>query len=216
MVRQNRLERSRTLFLVLDAGRMMTARVLGKTKFDHGLNAALLLSHSALEFGDYVGLAAVAGEPLCFLPPSKGAGQFGRILDATYSLEPKIQEPRFHLIMSQVTTRLKRRSLVVILTDLTDEKASKGLMRYNLALLPKHLPLVVAMSDNELLEVADGYPAKESDLYRQAVAAEILSRREQLLAKLRSAGVLVVDKPPDRISGALLDRYLEIKTRNLL
>ncbi len=216
MVRQNRLERSRTLFLVLDAGRMMTARVLGKTKFDHGLNAALLLSHSALEFGDHVGIAAVAEEPLCFLPPSKGAGQFGRILDATYSLEPKIQEPRFHLIMSQVTTRLKRRSLVVIFTDLTDERASKGLMRYNLALLPKHLPLVVAMSDNELLEVADGYPATESDLYRQAVAAEMLNRREQLLAKLRAAGVLVVDTAPDRISGALLDRYLEIKTRNLL
>lgn len=216
MVRQNRLERSRTLFLVLDAGRMMTARVLGKTKFDHGLDAALMLSHSALELGDYVGLAAIAAEPLCFLPPSKGSGQFGRILDATYSLEPKIQEPRFHLILSEVTTRLKRRSLVVVFTDLTDERASRGLIRYNLALLPKHVSLVVAMSDNEILKIADSVPGREIDLYRQAVAAEMLGRREQLLAKLRSAGVMVLDTPPDRISGALLDRYLEIKTRNLL
>jgi uncharacterized protein (DUF58 family) len=216
MVRQTRLERSRTLFLVLDAGRMMTARVLGKTKFDHGLNAALMLSRSALELGDHVGLAAIAAETLCFLPPSKGTGQFGRILDATYSLEPRIQEPRFHLILSEVIARLKRRSLVVVFTDLTDERASRGLIRYNLALLPKHVSLVVAMSDNELLQIADTAPGSEVDLYRQAVAAEMLSRREQLLAKLRSSGVMVLDTPPDRISGALLDRYLEIKTRNLL
>jgi uncharacterized protein (DUF58 family) len=216
MVRQNRIERSQTIFLVLDAGRMMTARVLGKTKFDHGLNAALLLTRSALELGDNVGVAAIAREILCFVAPSKGPRHFGRILDSTYALEPQLEEPRFYLALSDLSRELRTRSLVVIFTDLIDERASAGLIRYNLGLLPRHLPLVVVMSDNEIINVADSVPTQERDLYRQGVASEILNRREKLLAKLRSSGVMVVDTAPDRISAALLDQYLEIKRRSLL
>ncbi len=216
MVRQNRIERSQTIFLVLDAGRMMTARVLGKTKFDHALNSALLLTRSALELGDNVGVTAIAREILCFVAPSKGPRHFGRILDSTYALEPQLEEPRFYLALSDLSGRLKTRSLVVIFTDLIDERASTGLIRYNLGLLPRHLPLVVVMSDNEVINVADTFPKHERDLYRQGVASEILNRREQLLAKLRSSGVMVIDTEPDRISTALLDQYLEIKSRSLL
>ncbi|HTY22951.1 MAG TPA: DUF58 domain-containing protein [Desulfomonilaceae bacterium] len=216
MVRQNRIQRSQTIFLVLDTGRMMTARVLGKTKFDYGLNAALLLTRSALELGDNVGVTAIAREILCFLPPSKGPRHFGRILDATYALEPQLEEPRFYLALSDVSRKLRTRSLVVIFTDLIDERASLGLIRYNLGLVPRHLPLVVVMSDNEVVRVADAFPAQERDLYRQGVAAEVLNRREQLLAKLRSSGVMVIDTEPDKISSALLDRYLDIKARNIL
>ena len=165
MVRQNRIERSQTIFLVLDAGRMMTARVLGKTKFDHGLNAALLLTRSALELGDNVGVTAIAREILCFVPPSKGPRHFGRILDSTYTLEPKLEEPRFYLALSDLSRKLRTRSLVVIFTDLIDERASSGLIRYNLGLLPRHLPLVVVMSDNEIINVADAVPTQERDLY---------------------------------------------------
>jgi uncharacterized protein (DUF58 family) len=216
MVRQNRIERSQTIFLVLDAGRMMTARVLHKTKFDHALNSALLLTRSALELGDNVGLTAIAREIVCFVPPSKGPKHFGRILDSTYALEAQLEEPRFYLALSDLSRQLKTRSLVVIFTDLIDERASAGLIRYNLGLVPRHLPLVVVMSDNEIINVADAFPREERDLYRQGVASEILNRREQLLAKLRSSGVMVIDTEPDKISAALLDQYLEIKSRGLL
>jgi uncharacterized protein (DUF58 family) len=216
IVRQNRIERSQTVFLVLDAGRMMTARVLGKTKFHHALNAALLLAYGALELGDMVGMMVVGQEVLCFLPPSKAANQFGRILDSTYALEPRMEEPRFYRALSDISIKLRRRSLVVVFTDLIDERASEGLKRYSLGLLPRHLPLVVAMSDTEVVRIADKAPDSKQELYQQAVASETLERREKLLARLGSVGVLVLDSAPDRISGSVLDRYLDIKARNLL
>lgn len=216
MVRQNRVERSQTIFLVLDAGRMMTARVRGRTKLDHALNAALLLAYAALRLGDKVGVMAVARELLTFIAPSNASGQFGRILDATYALEPRMEEPRFYLALSDLSLKLKRRSLVIAFTDLVDERASEGLLRYSLGLLPRHLSLVVAMSDTELVELADGMPEDTRDLYRQGVAAEMLERREGILGRLKSAGAMVVDTPPEKISADVLDRYLSIKTRNLL
>jgi uncharacterized protein (DUF58 family) len=216
VVRQNRIERSQTVFLVLDAGRMMTARVLGKTKLDHGLNAALLVAYTALELGDKVGVMVVAQDVLCFEPPARTPGQFGRILDATYALEPRMEEPRFYRALSTVATRLKRRSLVIVFTDLIDERSSQGLMRYSLGLLPRHLPLVVALSDTEIAGLADSIPETQQDLYRQGVAANLLERREHLMGNMLSNGVMVMDTPPEKISPDTLDRYLEIKRKSLL
>jgi len=216
VVRQNRVERSQTVFVVLDAGRMMTARVLGKTKLDHALNSALLLAYAALELGDKVGAMMIAQDVLCFVPPSRTPDQFGRILDSAYALEPRMEEPRFYIALSDLSSRLKRRALIVVFTDLIDERASEGLLRYSLGLLPRHLPVVVAMSDTEVAEVAESAPVDKQDLYRKGVAAELLQRREKALSRLKSAGVLVVDTPPERISVQVLERYLDIKQRNLL
>jgi uncharacterized protein (DUF58 family) len=216
IIRQNRMERSQNVFVVLDIGRMMTARVSGRTKLDYAIDSALMMAYGALSLGDKVGLMAVGQEVSCFIPPSKKGGQFGYILDTVYALEAQMQEPRFYQALSDLSLKLKRRSLVVIFTDLIDERASEGLKRYILALQPRHLPLVVAMSDTEIIKQADIVPEREKDVYRQAVASEMLDRRDKLLAKLSAQGVLILDTPPENISNAALDKYLEIKTRNLL
>ena len=135
---------------------------------------------------------------------------------STYAIQPLMEEPRFHLALSTLAARLRRRSLVIVFTDLIGERGSEGLLRYSLGLLPRHLPLVVAMSDTEVIRLADGVPRTEQDLYRQGVAAGILERRERLMARLNSSGVMVMDTPPEWISVNVLDRYLEIKRLNLL
>ncbi len=213
IVRQNRVERSQTIFLVIDAGRMMTARVKGRTKMDYGLDAALLVAFAALELGDRVGLMVAAQDVLCFLPPAGSPAQFGRLLDATYALEPRLEEPRYYMGLGGLAARLKRRSLVIVFTDLIDERASQGLARYSLALSPRHLPLVVAMTDTEVVNMADSTPAGEEDLYRQGIAAGMLHRRGKLLARLVAGGVMVLDAPPDKLSVGALEQYLAIKTR---
>ncbi len=194
----------------------MTARVLGKTKLDYALNSALLLAYAALELGDKIGAMMIAQDVLCFVPPARTPDQFGRILDSTYALEPRMEEPRFYIALSDLSSKLKRRALIVIFSDLIDERASEGLLRYSLGLLPRHLPVVVAMSDTEVTEVAESVPKEKYDLYRQGVAAEMLERREKALTRLKSAGVPVIDTPPERMSVQVLERYLDIKQRNLL
>ncbi len=211
IVRQNRMERSQNVFLVLDAGRMMTAKIGGRSKLDYAIDAALLLAYGALELGDYVGIMVLAQDPLCMIPPAKGAAHFGKILDSIYTIQPRFQETRFHLAFGGIASGLKKRSLVILFTDLIDERASLGLKRYVLSLMPRHLPFVAAMADTEVIALADSTPATKRDVYRQGVASELLDRRERLLASFAFTGALITDVSPGDISAAVLDRYLDIK-----
>ena len=52
--------------------------------------------------------------------------------------------------------------------------------------------------------------------YTQAVALDLLHQRELAFANLKRKGVLVLDAPATQISDRLVDRYIQIKSRNQL
>ncbi len=54
----HQVERSQTVWIVLDTGRLLRARVDGPSKLDYAVNAALSLAQVALYSGDNVGLIA--------------------------------------------------------------------------------------------------------------------------------------------------------------
>jgi uncharacterized protein (DUF58 family) len=215
-VRQNRVEMSQNILIILDAGRMMTARAEGLTKLEHALNAGIVLSAQALELGDRVGVMSLAEAPLSFTPPAKVSGQLARIMDSLYAIEPRMEEPRFFVALKTLSGALKRRSLVVIFTDVVDQRASEGLLRLTLGLFPRHLPLVVTMRDAEVSQLANQVPKSPKDLYMAGVAAETLHRRDLLISKLRTMGAMVIDTIPSKLSAQLLDHYLDIKIKGRL
>jgi DnaJ-domain-containing protein 1 len=56
--------------------------------------------------------------------------------------------------------------------------------------------------------------ASSSDgLYESASAEELVMAREAALARMRSAGVSVLDVSPRLMAAAVINRYLEIKAR---
>ncbi|HLW37632.1 MAG TPA: DUF58 domain-containing protein, partial [Candidatus Eremiobacteraceae bacterium] len=73
MVEQYDIERSQTVVLLLDAGRLMTPRLHGQRKFDFAVTAALSVAYIASLAADKVGLMAFAGGILEHIPPRSGA-----------------------------------------------------------------------------------------------------------------------------------------------
>ena len=53
-------------------------------------------------------------------------------------------------------------------------------------------------------------------MYRSVVAADLVRERERVLARLRRMGVHCVDAAPGQISSQLLNRYLDVKRRELI
>jgi len=227
LVRVLEPEREQTLVILLDRGRLMTARVQGLQRFDWGLNAALALALAGLHRGDRVGVGVFDRELRLWLPPERGTHQFARLLERLTPLQPELLEPDYFGAVTQVANQQPRRALVVVLTDIIDRTASAELLAALMRLSPRYLPFCVTLRDPQVDAIAQPAaprpeqpaPSPRAELnaaYQRAVALDLLAQRELAFAELKRQGVLVLDAPANRISKELVDRYLRLKARSLL
>lgn len=216
MSRVYEVERSQQIVLVVSTGRMMAGRLGEMTRLDYVVNAAAMLAHVALKGGDRVGLMTVSDRPESWVPPAKGAAHFRRLLEELYVAEARICQVDYRLAIEQVARRCKRRTLVIFFAELLDDEVGEELVRYMSLLRPTHLPLCVTLTDEQLTREAAHPVANAEDLYRRAVAIEISQERRETLERLHRAGAILLDSSPADLSARLIDRYLEIKYRQLL
>lgn len=214
--RNYQAERSQTIMLLIDAGRMMTTQIDGLSRFDHAVNSALLLAHVALGRGDGVGLVVFGEGIVRYLPPRKGHDYLSRIVETLYDVQPSLVEPSYREAVMRAA-RGRRRSLIVMFTDVAGEETASELVPYVNRLIPRHLPLVVLLRDREVEEQAEGGgPAGRADPWSMAAAASFLEERSAIREHLRSRGTLVVDVLPGRLAPRVVNTYLEIKARHLI
>ena len=205
----------RLLFLV-DCGRMMTNEAAGLSLLDHALNAMLMLSYVALRQGDAVGLLAFSDEIHGYVPPRGGMAQMNRLLHAAFDRFPRLVESRYDQAFHYLASHSRRRSLVVLVTNVIDEVNSNQIERYLSNLVGRHLPLGVLLRDRRIFEAVEAEQPQGPALWRAAAAAEVLSWRHQVLTDLQSKGVLALDVFPEEMTAPLINRYLEVKARHLL
>jgi uncharacterized protein (DUF58 family) len=214
--RQDQIERNQSIVVMIDAGRLMTSRIEHLSKLDHAINAALAIGYVATSGGDNVGLLVFNRQVVSYLPPKRGHAQLAAMTEALYSVKPQMIEPSYARAFQYLSQNCKKRSLVVILTDLVDRDASAELLAYTAALLPRHLPLIVTIGDNDLRALVAQEPKAVADVYKQSVAEELLQQREEALARITELGGLALDVPAGQLSFQLVNKYLEVKERGLL
>ena len=216
IARQYQLEQNQNLFFMLDGGRLMTAETAGLSQFDHALNAMLMLAHVASRGGDRVGMLAFDETMRRFVPPASGPSATRRLIQSSYDLHPRLVEPDYDRAFEQVALRVRKRSLVVLFTQILDDNVAQVVLQRTRALLGRHLTLLVLFRDVEVEALLEAPSRTALDLYTRGAAAELVRWREAVIRELKSAGALVLDVRPKELTAALVNRYLEIKARHLL
>jgi uncharacterized protein (DUF58 family) len=206
-------ERAQPLVICLDHGRLMGIGAGELTKLDHAINAALLLVHVALRAGDRAGMLAFADTVTETLPPRAGAAQLRRFLDATRPIQPGETEADYDDALGYLSRWQRRRSLVVIFTDVLDPDQGKALIHQCVRLRRRHLPLVVTVRDPALDDAASAVPRTGDDAYARAVAGGLIADRDDTLRMLRTSGVETIDADARTLSPRLVNRYLDLKRR---
>ena len=216
MVATYDVERAQQIVVALDAGRLMAARLGERRKLDYAVSAALALAAMARLAADRVGALAFAAATLARVAPGTGTAHAAQLTDLLSDVEPRFEEADYERAALELNRTLRRRSLVVVFTDLFDPVASSAVLGAIGLLLPKHLVLVVLMNDAAIETALRREPANAADAYRAAVAANLAEERSRAIAALRGRGILVVDVPAAELTLALLDAYVDVKTRGLL
>ncbi|MGC2236411.1 MAG: DUF58 domain-containing protein [Pyrinomonadaceae bacterium] len=214
--RQYQIEREQTITIALDAGRLMTGRIGDETKFDTAIHASLALMSAAMRGGDNCGLVVFGRKIRKYLPPKKGIDHIDGVLEALHDLEPELIEPSYARAFQFISSNTKKRSFIVILTDLVDKESSKELITSLKLLRPRHLPLVVTIGDRDLNLTVSEKPAEIKDVFTQSAAEEIIHQRESALRLVETLGGLALDVTTNSLAPRLLETYLKVKQRGLL
>lgn len=244
-VRDFQTNQSQRIIFLIDCGRMMVNESQGLTLLDHALNAMLMLSYVALRQGDSVGMFAFSDTIHSFVPARGGMQQMNRLLHASFDQFPRLVESRYDEAFLHLSNKCRKRSLVVLVTNVIDDVNAAQIESYLGNIARRHLPLCVLLRDPRLFAAADrplgelpadAFPADEvpdkgsiiededddlatmqgGGLYVAAAASSVLTWRHQVLNQLQHRGVLVLDAFPEEITAPLVNRYLEIKARHLL
>ena len=221
IVRTYRAERNQSVLVLLDNGRTMAGRVAGVPRVEHSMDAAMMLTTVATRLGDRCGLVAFDRVVRQVVPPARRVDQVSRVTEAMYALEPELAESDYSSAFAQVVARFRRRSMLVLLTDLVDHAIEESLLPALPLITRTHLVIIGGVRDPQVEAWAAG-GGSDDDLdaeavaYRQAAAVQALTDRRRTVARLRGMGVTVVDAEPRRFATELADAYLYAKARGRL
>lgn len=216
VVRTYRAERNQGVLLLLDTGRVVAGRVEGVPRLDHLMDAGLALATAAIASGDRVGLLGFGAEVRTVVPPRHDPGQLHRLSTGMHDLEAQLAESGYREVFAQTLARFRRRALLVVLTELAAEAVQATLLPALPLVTREHAVVVVSVQDPTMESWRDAGGAGVGEAYRAAAAATLAGERERTAARLRAAGVRVVDAPAGEVAGRLVDAYLDVKAAGLL
>ncbi len=215
IAREFRDERDQQVMFMIDCGRSMRALDDGEAHFDQALNAVLLMASVALRHGDAVGMITFSGEEARTLAPRKGTSQVNQLLDALFDIQPSLQTSDYQMAARDLLARGRKRSLVVLVTNIKDEDegellpALRSLQKYHLVILACLRERVLDRLQERQVEVFD-------DALAVSGAVLYARQRRQLLDKLHGQGVVILDVLPTELPITMVNAYLDVKAKGLL
>ena len=202
-------ERNRIVVIALDASRLMGSMVDGRTKLDHAVDAALALAYGAIAAGDRVGMLIFDDDVRAALEPAPRR-HIGPFIDLLCSVRPRLVEASYVALARRLAAGRQRRALVIVLGDFIDSDAT-ALVEPLTTLAARHRVLFTAIRDRVYAALTPSADDDTLALYRRVVLDELLGDRERTLARLRRAGLETLDLAPERITPAVLNRYLAMR-----
>ncbi|MBC7792260.1 MAG: DUF58 domain-containing protein, partial [Clostridia bacterium] len=212
--RSFRDEQDQQIVMLLDCGRRLRARDEGQSHFDHALNASLLLAWVALRQGDRVGLATFGGRDR-YLAPGRGLTFFNTLLNATYDLQTTTEASDIASALERVVERVRRRSLVIVLTNLRDD-TDEELVQVMRHARERHLVVAASLREVALRTATQTAITDFDSAVRVASTHHYVDERERSHASLRAGGLDCLDVEPGRLPAELVNFYLALKASGRL
>ena len=209
-------ERSQQIFSVIDKGRVMQQSFHGMTLLDYSINAALVLSYVAMHRDDKAGLITFTDKMDTFVAPSRRTGQMQRLLDALYMQETDFGESDFSNLCVNVRKQVSKRSLFIIYTNFSSMTALNRQLSYLKLLSRWHRVLVVFFEDSEMNDYIQTPKRSIEEYYQHVIAEKFTYEKRLIVSTLHQHGIYSILTTPERLSVDVINKYLEMKQRQVL
>ncbi|MBS1486201.1 MAG: DUF58 domain-containing protein [Bacteroidetes bacterium] len=216
MVNQYQDEKSQQVYSLIDKGRVMQMPFNGMTLLDYAINASLVISNIAIKKSDKAGLVTFQDRIGNFLRAGRTNNQMAVIQEILYNQKTAFFETDFSALYARVRQSISQRSLLLLYTNFESIHGLHRQLPYLLALNRLHLLVVIFFENTELHTLIDKKTDNLKEIYNQAIAEQFASDKKRIAKELIAHGVQHILTSPEKLSVNTINKYLELKARNLI
>jgi len=209
-------ERSQPVYCIINSGRVMKMPFENMTLLDYAVNASLVVSSVALTRHDKAGLVTYGDKWINILPAERTNMQMNNILFRLYNLKTNFLESDIEKMYINVKTRIPNRSLLIYFTNYEAVSSMERDLPYLRMLNKNHLLLLVFFDNTELQSLLSSKVETTEEAYSKIVAEKFSFEKKQIVKSLQQHGILSILTSPQNLTINTLNKYLEIKARQLL
>ena len=136
-------ERELTVILLIDVSGSNNFGTQKQLKQEHITEIAAVLSFSAIQNNDKVGVIFFSDKIEKFIPPKKGTSHILRIIRELLDFKPESNGTNISEALRYLTNAIKKRSIVFLISDFMDENIEKAVQIAN----HKHDLIAVRLTD---------------------------------------------------------------------
>jgi len=234
------IERTQEIYVIMDASRLCARHVASPvvnaatptlpqiampgyqeaqkpTVLDRFITSALVLGMAAERQGDLFGLLAFSDTVQRFVRAKSGRQHFGALRDALYTLQPRLVNPDFDELCSFIRVRLRKRALLVFLTDLDDPLLAESFARNIHLIARQHLVVVNMLKPDGVAQVFSNENVGEiDDIYARLSGHLRWQDLQELDRVLGRGGARLSLVENEKLAASLISQYMAVKARQLI
>jgi uncharacterized protein (DUF58 family) len=216
MVNHYQDERSQQVYSLIDKGRVMQMPFNGMSLLDYAINASLVISNIAIKKSDKAGLITFQDKVGTVLQASRISNQMPQILETLYNQKTAYRESDFSTLYISVRRNISQRSLLLLFTNFETLYGLERQLSYLKKLSHQHLLVVVFFENSEMKKLIDKKTDQVQSIFYQAVAEKFSYEKRLIVKELQKHGIHTVLTTPENLTVNTINKYLELKARNLI
>lgn len=204
------------LTLLVDVGRRSGLQAGSLTRLGHYVNVAARLAEKTIRDGNSVNLLCFADSVMASVYAAKGSAGLLKVRAVLEELQSQTTDSNLLPAVFEARRKMRQRSLLVILTDLDETSNDSQLIKATSLLVPKHVPMIASILDEETAELETRYAHNWIDPYLTIAAHESLLESRRAALHLQRSGAHVVYARPARLDKEVMSCYNRLLERNRL
>ena len=216
MVNQFQDEKSQSVYMVIDKGRVMKMPFNGLSLLDYAINATLVLSNVILKKQDKAGMFAFSKKVGNRVFAEKRSSQMQKILESLYNIKTDFFESDFSRLYVDIKKNINQRSLIILYTNFETMDGLYRQLPYLKGIAKSHLLVVVFFNNTELNELINKKTETIQDVYDKVIAEKFAFEKRLIVNELKKYGIYSVLTQPENLTLDTINKYLEIKARGIL
>lgn len=208
--------RQQQIYCLIDKGRNMKMPFEGMTLLDYSINACLALLNVALLKQDKAGIITFSNKVNDIVAADRRNNQLHTLLETLYKQQTEFKESDYEAVWVAIHKRITQRSLILFFTNFETYSSLERQLPFLKKIAQNHLICVMFFQNTLLEEIHESTPDNIEGIYIKTIADQFAYEKRQIVKVLRQHGILSILTTPQNLSVDVINKYLEMKARQMV